>query len=183
MSDSEPQPGPWGTEWRTVDGKLHRDGGLPAVEWANGDKEWWVRGQLHRECGLPAVEDADGTKIWYEYYTLHRDSGLPAIEHANGYKEWRVRGQQHRDGGLPAVERADGSKEWWFWGEWITEDKAQRIHRLLCNRAYRQRWRKVRRLVELAKSKAFNEWFYHPDRVGGRWAKKDLERFVNKVKT
>lgn len=30
--------------WRTKDGKLHRIGG-PAVEWAGGSKEWWVKGR------------------------------------------------------------------------------------------------------------------------------------------
>ena len=46
-------------------GKLHRDGGLPAIEWANGTKEWWVNDKRHREGGLPAVESANGSKVWY----------------------------------------------------------------------------------------------------------------------
>jgi len=51
-------------EW-SVNGQLHRDGGLPAVKRANGYKAWWVNGKLHREGGLPAREFADGSKSWY----------------------------------------------------------------------------------------------------------------------
>jgi hypothetical protein len=49
--------------WHNQDGQLHREDG-PAIEWADGMKEWWVNGQLHREDG-PAIEYADGTKKWY----------------------------------------------------------------------------------------------------------------------
>jgi hypothetical protein len=33
---------------------LHRKNNLPAVEYANGDKEWWYFGKRHRE-GKPAL--------------------------------------------------------------------------------------------------------------------------------
>jgi hypothetical protein len=36
----------------------------PAIEWANGDKEWWSWCERHREDG-PAVEGIDGSKLWY----------------------------------------------------------------------------------------------------------------------
>jgi hypothetical protein len=42
---------------------LHRLDG-PAVEYTNGDKEWWVDGRCHRIDG-PAIEWADGDKAWY----------------------------------------------------------------------------------------------------------------------
>ena len=42
---------------------LHRDDG-PAVEFANGHKEWYQNGQRHRTDG-PAVEWWDGGKSWY----------------------------------------------------------------------------------------------------------------------
>jgi hypothetical protein len=48
-----------------VDGKLHRDGGLPAVEYTSGKKEYWVDDKLHRDGGLPAVEYTDGTKEYW----------------------------------------------------------------------------------------------------------------------
>jgi predicted AlkP superfamily phosphohydrolase/phosphomutase len=46
------------------DGKLHRDNDRPAVEWYNGDKDWYQNGILHRVDG-PAVEWANGCKWWY----------------------------------------------------------------------------------------------------------------------
>jgi hypothetical protein len=51
------------TEWKNAAGQLHREDG-PAIEYADGDKEWWINGECHREDG-PAVECADGTKLWY----------------------------------------------------------------------------------------------------------------------
>lgn len=48
-----------------VNGKLHRDGGLPAIE-ITGRKECWVYNNRHRDNGLPAIEYADGNKKWYE---------------------------------------------------------------------------------------------------------------------
>ena len=44
------------TFWYNQQGKLHREGGLPAIEYADGGKVWFVNGQLHREGGLPACE-------------------------------------------------------------------------------------------------------------------------------
>jgi hypothetical protein len=53
-----------------LNGALHRGDGpknlsqiLPAIEWADGTKEWYINGQLHREDG-PAIEWANGTKEW-----------------------------------------------------------------------------------------------------------------------
>ena len=42
---------------------LHRLDG-PAVEYADGHKQWWVDEKLHRLDG-PAVEYANGEKEWY----------------------------------------------------------------------------------------------------------------------
>jgi hypothetical protein len=36
----------------------------PAIDWADGSKEWYVDGKLHRLDG-PAREGADGTKSWW----------------------------------------------------------------------------------------------------------------------
>jgi len=49
--------------WFTENGLLHRDDG-PAVEYANGDKQWYVNGFRHRE-NAPAVEYISGAKRWY----------------------------------------------------------------------------------------------------------------------
>ena len=44
---------------------FHRLDG-PAIEWTNGDKEWWQNGKCHRGDG-PAVESANGYKeYWYQ---------------------------------------------------------------------------------------------------------------------
>jgi len=48
---------------RDSDKVLHREGG-PAIEWANGDKFWYINGKIHRTDG-PAVEYANGSNLWY----------------------------------------------------------------------------------------------------------------------
>ena len=79
------------TEWYNQNGQRHREDG-PAVEYANGTKEWYINGQCHREDGQ-ALEWADGTKYWYINGQLHREDG-PAIEWANGTKEWYINGRK-----------------------------------------------------------------------------------------
>lgn len=41
----------------------HRTDG-PAIEYANGYREWWVNGKRHRLDG-PAYEHAKGDKVWF----------------------------------------------------------------------------------------------------------------------
>ena len=43
----------------------HRDRDLPAIEYANGDKEWWFYGKRHRDNG-PAVIIGD-KQYWFKY--------------------------------------------------------------------------------------------------------------------
>ncbi|MBF0572116.1 MAG: hypothetical protein HQL12_09660, partial [Candidatus Omnitrophica bacterium] len=64
---------------------LHRTDG-PAIEYANGNKYWYLQSRYHRTDG-PAVELANGDKWWYLHGQLHRADG-PAVEWANGNKEW-----------------------------------------------------------------------------------------------
>lgn len=85
------------TEWRNDAGNLHREDG-PAVEWRNGNKEWWVAGKLHRVDG-------------------------PAIVWANGSKEWWLDGKLHRVEG-PAVEWSDGGKDWFYSGKKFNNQEA-----------------------------------------------------------
>ena len=75
-----------------LEGKLHRTDG-PAIEYADGHKEWYINGKRHREDG-PAVEYFNGDKLWYINGQLHRTDG-PAIEFANGYKEWWINGVRY----------------------------------------------------------------------------------------
>ncbi len=51
--------------WYNELGKLHRIDG-PAIEYANGNKDWFIDGQRHRTDG-PAIEYIDGTEDWYLY--------------------------------------------------------------------------------------------------------------------
>ena len=94
--------------------RLKAETGVYCVEYADGDKVWYLNGKRHREDG-PAVEWTDGTKKWYLNGQLHREDG-PAIERANGDKEWYLNGQLHREDG-PAVEYADGYKAWYLDGQ------------------------------------------------------------------
>jgi hypothetical protein len=50
------------------------------------------KGQKHREDG-PAIERADGTKEWFQNDMRHREDG-PAVEGANGEKSWWINGRQ-----------------------------------------------------------------------------------------
>jgi hypothetical protein len=77
--------------WRNPAGQFHRKEG-PAIEYANGDKKWWVNGQLHREDG-PAEEWANGSKVWYMNSQLHRTDG-PAFETVYGDKQWWFRNKK-----------------------------------------------------------------------------------------
>tara|TARA_R110000851_G_scaffold263809_1_gene416361 strand:- start:287 stop:634 length:348 start_codon:yes stop_codon:yes gene_type:complete len=71
--------------WYDTTGKIHRTDG-PAIEWADGTKDWWQHGLRHRADG-PAVEYAHGTKDWWQHGLRHRADG-PAVEWADGDKFW-----------------------------------------------------------------------------------------------
>ena len=82
----------WGDRiYRNSQGLRHRVHG-PAIEWADGDKEWYLDGQHHRTDG-PAVERSNGDQYWCLNDQLHRTTG-PAIEWADGDKWWYLDGQQ-----------------------------------------------------------------------------------------
>jgi len=97
----------------------------PAVEYADGDKFWYVNGKRHREDG-PAVEFANGDKFWYLNGKLHRDDG-PAFEYTNGDKFWYLNDKRHREDG-PAIEWTNGHKEWWINGTKLTEKEFNSRH-------------------------------------------------------
>jgi hypothetical protein len=79
----------------------------------NGNKIWRNRiGQFHRTNGDPAIERADGSKEWWVNGKQHRTDG-PAVVFSNGDKEWWVNNQRHRTDG-PAVWDENGDKEWWI---------------------------------------------------------------------
>lgn len=124
-----------GTLYR-LDGKFHRTDG-PAIEYTNGDREWYIKGLHHRTDGPaidriggnkewkikgkrhrtdgPAVEFSNGAKQWYKHGKLHRVDG-PAIEYADGTKMWYINGKLHRENS-PAIEWSNGRREYWVNGE------------------------------------------------------------------
>ena len=86
-----------------------------------GSARWYKDAKfevLHRENG-PAIERADGHKEWWQNGQRHRTDG-PAIEWWDGDKSWWQNGQRHRTDG-PAIERNDGSMEWYINDEELTE--------------------------------------------------------------
>jgi hypothetical protein len=79
--------------WRLPDGTPHHTGG-PAVEYANGTKEWYANGERHR-VGGPAAEFCTGVNYWCQRGRLHRLDG-PAIERPDGREEeWWVDGKRY----------------------------------------------------------------------------------------
>jgi len=90
-------------------------------------EEWRLDGKLHREGDLPAVivRDPDTNAVlrqdWYRNGIEHRDGGPALIMHCDDgltIWEWKECGEFHREGDLPAREftEADGlvSMSAWF---------------------------------------------------------------------
>ena len=94
----------------------------------NGNKFYYsdkAMTKLHREDG-PAVERADGRKEWFINDQLHREDG-PAFEWTDWGKEWYINGKRHREDG-PAFEGANGSKSWYINGKSLTEAEFNNRH-------------------------------------------------------
>jgi hypothetical protein len=118
------------------DGKLHRDGDLPAVIRAN-EHCWFDCWNYHLYNDLPAMKLAhfqykngkynleneltviieNGKQFWYEHGKLNRDGNLPEEICPDGSQCWYKHGNIHRDGDLPAIIWADGSKCWYQHGK------------------------------------------------------------------
>ena len=93
-----------------------------------GTRSWYLNGKLHRENDLPAIESTDGDKFWYINGKYHREDGLPAVEYADGDKFWYLNGLLHRENG-PAVEIIDdGITEYWINAVHITQLDNQKIY-------------------------------------------------------
>ena len=60
------------TIWYTGD-RIHRNNDLPAVEYANGDREWWKNGLIHRD-NQPAIERVNGESEWWEHGKLKKST-------------------------------------------------------------------------------------------------------------
>jgi hypothetical protein len=82
----------WFTNDRLIR-RLHRTDG-PAIEYADGGKQWFLNDKLHRADG-PAIERHNGDKFWHFGDQLHRTDG-PACEYADGRKKWYLNDDQHK---------------------------------------------------------------------------------------
>ena len=60
-------------KWYNENGQLHREDG-PAVEYADGGRQWYLNDQLHREDG-PAIEWANGTVEWWLHGVKYPPTG------------------------------------------------------------------------------------------------------------
>jgi hypothetical protein len=125
--------------WYT-DGKLNREGDLPAVERANGCLEWYIE-DVRTRVGAPAITKLDGSEFWYLDGVLHREDDEPAVVEFVGISEdeelgpvslfnkyWYTNGQLNRVG-APAVENADGSFEWYSNGKLNREGDLPAVER------------------------------------------------------
>ena len=81
MTDSEPTIDFEGTRKWCKDGKLHRDGDLPAKVDKQGNQWWYKDAELHRDGDLPAIVYSYGSKYWYKHGKLHRDVGPASISY------------------------------------------------------------------------------------------------------
>ena len=71
-------------EWREpINNNLHREGDLPALEYSNGDKYWYINGVLHRDRDRPPIVLRTGEQRWQRGDILHRETG-PALILENG---------------------------------------------------------------------------------------------------
>ena len=90
----------------SVDGVYHREDG-PAIITPDA-KEWWYRGIRHRIVG-PAIEYTNGDREWFVDGKRHRLSGPAVIK--NNRKEWWQNNIKTRKDG-PHVITADGMLLW-----------------------------------------------------------------------
>ena len=108
--------------------------GLVIDEYEN--KCWYKDGKLHREGDKPAIEYSDATKKWYKEGKFHREGDKPAIEYSNGTKLWYKKGFLHREGGLSAIEWNDGEKEWYYEGKKLEVKSNEEALRIIKMKAY-----------------------------------------------
>jgi hypothetical protein len=88
--------------------------------------------------------DSVETNIWYLNGVIHREDG-PAFILGNGSKIWYLNGVIHRIDG-PAVEYIDGGKLWYLNGLMYSEEKYNKIIKL------------VRKIVREIKTKVRNKY-------------------------
>jgi hypothetical protein len=101
--------------WRDEDGKLHREGDLPAVIRNDGTRGWYKHGKVHRDGDMPAIEHPNGNRVWWVNDVIHREATdeqgepLPAIIHKN-YSKWVRNGGFLNPGHDWVAKLTDGTK-------------------------------------------------------------------------
>ncbi|MEI8270668.1 MAG: hypothetical protein WCG45_04815 [bacterium] len=133
-------------EWRLF-GMLNRHDGLPTVEYANGDVEYWYYGKRHRKDGtainIIGLNMGNSlkwkSKMDYEnsqelvcisgqnvcYFKMKYGLRLSALEDKFKYPTyiWDYGTKEWKSRGLqhrengPAIEYPNGDKEWWHYGK------------------------------------------------------------------
>lgn len=127
------------------EGRLHRDGDLPAVTYGPGEEEWYAHGLLHRDTG-PA-KTFKGGWAWYRRGLKHRDGNEPALYSSSDgleIEKYYVNNQLHRDEDLPASIRTtvkEVQEEWYRHGVLHRADgKPARVRRSHANKILSQEW-------------------------------------------
>lgn len=134
----------------------HRVDG-PAIEYANGNQEWYLAGELHRTNG-PAVTQYD-CQEWFLEGKRHREDG-PAILYPEG-EEWFLGGVWHRLDG-PAVSvtvKGETELEWWILGARYINQKEFEKALENFSKQVEQETKTYEQLAEPAEPAKFKEWF------------------------
>jgi hypothetical protein len=110
--------------------KLHREGDLPAKEFADDQRKWLVNGLLHRDGDQPAVTHPGGESVWWRRGQLHRDGGKPPVmfpqpDRDVGYVDDR----KHREGGPARLAGKLEDLEWGINGESLDVDMGDDVTR------------------------------------------------------
>jgi len=87
-------------EYYNDDNQLHRDENEgPAIEWNNGDKEYYYQGVKHRNVGPACVYVGNDFMTRHSYYVegeLHRLDG-PAVEWRDYPNDYYIYGKKYSE--------------------------------------------------------------------------------------
>ena len=82
----------------------HREDG-PAIEWTNGDKEWYINNKQHREDG-PAIEWTNGNTYWYLNSVEYSEEEFN--KKMKNSKKIVIKGKEF------TVEELNSLRKWWW---------------------------------------------------------------------
>lgn len=104
------------------DGKLHRSDG-PAITYADGTKEWWIRGRRHRQ-GAASVVVAKGAR-WNNWQPVGHMSSRKRMPLTGPAELYYSHGQLHNVSG-PALRAQGRRDQYWLEGEKLTNHQWQK---------------------------------------------------------